>query len=111
MGSNFKNFKCELTGYEITYLINENVAEIYNIKFDYKYMKPFCVILRNSLDVLISEKIEKIRQYVTLEDWLSFKDGTNWIVKHESMGNILLECDIYDYIANFLVGIGLSLDD
>ena len=108
MKNKFKTFRCELTNYEIVYKICGDVAEVYDVKFDYKHMKPFCIILKESLDFLLNEKIKIIRQYVIIDDWLEFKDKTKWEVRefNHNYNNVMLECDICDYIYNFLIGLG-----
>ena len=107
--SQTKKFICPLTRYYIEFTINETTAELSNISCDFKNMKAFLLLIRNSIDGLTSLKIEYIVQQVAMSEWESFlKDKTTWSIICKTNDIVVLKCKTDDFLTNFGIGIGLT---
>lgn len=102
--------KCELTGYYIEFIINNDMVYINTIWWDFNNHKAFLQLLRKSIEHLnnIKPKIEKIQQTISKEDWDN-------VIKENSTFNIISEnkilqiLDIGCYIDDFLENFGRIL--
>ena len=123
----FKVFVCNLTKSRINYYINfhkkyafmeiiikntNKNPELGPTKKDYdhhcKYFKFFCVILRDSIEELKENGIQKIRQYIPGAELPFLKDNTSWKILDQ--GDIsIIECDIDDCILNIIKSLGINL--
>ena len=104
--------KCPLTKYEIVFTIDDsdNSAYILEINTDYKLIKPFFALLRNSMDELKEKGVVTIRQSVYIEEYekdLKRKKCTWKIAKTYCDQTCDLECDIDDYTNNYIKAVDL----
>lgn len=110
-----KEYKCELTGSEITYIVHEEqkIADI-NFKYvNYKYVKGFLVLLRTSIDEMKRDGVKLIRQNVTEKDWETIlKDKTSWekilVETRDNSLGVIIMCKIEDFLENVGVGMGIK---
>lgn len=103
-------FKCKVTGYYIEYIIDTdlNHALMNVVVTDYKHVKAFLALMRNSINNLKRRGVKRIRQFVSIDEWTKFlKNKTSWKVLNE-MDPYEIECDIDDFMTNYGIGIGFG---
>ena len=110
-----KIYKCQVTGYKIEYIINNqnHTATCGIIMCDYENMKAFLALLRSSIEQLKSnEGVLYIIQTVSDDEWINYLSGkTSWkIIVSDIKKNYkthTIQCSIDDYLENYGVGLGL----
>lgn len=104
-------YKCDITGYYLEYLYQDEIAYMYNISSDFTHIKPLIQLIRTSIDKLKEINIKKIVQTVSMEEWY------NWINSETSfriinndlhLGICEICCDIEDFLENFGIIIGVN---
>lgn len=110
---NHKLYKCDITGYSIEYIIDTNNIDdvlIGNIECDYKHPRAFFSLLRNSVERLKDEeKINIVKQHVTLDDWNNILKGkTTWKFEFNMNNACQIKCSIDDLLKNMAISLGLD---
>ena len=107
-----RTFQCKLSNSIIEYLIDD-IKKTAHINFqyiNYNQIKPFFLLLRNSIAKIKEEGVEKIRQYIVENDWDTIlKEKTSWqIIEHNKTSKYYtIECDINSSLENISIGFGL----
>jgi hypothetical protein len=107
-------FNCNITKYKLEYIVDDTdkkVAYLNTILWDYQNLKAFLTLLRNSIDKLSQQGVNKINQCISHDDWELFLKGkTSWRVinSDENIRLYDIECDINEFLYNFGIGIGLD---
>ena len=98
--------RCELTGYYIEFIINNDIVYINTIWWDFNNHKAFLQLLRKSIEQLnnIKPRIVKIRQTVSKQDWdniIKENSTFNIISENKILQFLDIECGIDDFLENF----------
>jgi len=106
---NSKTFSCDITNYSIKFFSHDNLLEAImgEVICDYKYPKAYFLLLRNSIENLKKLNIKKIKQYVPNYDWNNIlKNKTTWKkIKTDKFNNILIICNIDDFLNNMHIAL------
>lgn len=100
-----ETFICKLTGYEISYLINNNNAKLTNIITDYKFSKALASLFKRSYVSLKKIGITDIFMDINKDDTKCL-EGTTWHICYIDENKITITCKIDDYIENWGKGSG-----
>lgn len=105
-------YTCPVTKYKIEYIIDPVTCTAFlnTILCDYKNIKAFMSLLRISIDGLIANKINKIRQTVASSEWNMYLKGkTTWKIINTDKNNEIydIECATDEFLSNYGVGIGI----
>lgn len=109
-------FECVITKNKIKYDVVdvvdavERIAVIDILNVNYKYIKGFLLVLRNSIDILKKEGVKKIQQVIVKDDYATL--GGSWVVvdvvNNVSGKFMTIECSIDDLLENYGIGLGIK---
>lgn len=101
------HYRCKLTDSWINYQITNNTADMKMFDFKFENIKPFFVLVRDSIEELKEKNIKFIRHMVLKDEYDKIlKNKTTWkIINYDPIYNAyLLECKIENFLKNFGVG-------
>lgn len=107
----YKEYNYNLGNISIIYKIDtkNKIAYMDYINYELSYIKLFIITLRNSIDDLKLNGIQKVVQYVSIDDWNNYLNKNNW--KLINLDNIcMIECDIENVFYNIIQGLGIYED-
>ena len=96
--------KCDITGYFIETIFDNNVAYLENIVSDMVHIKPLVRLIRITSDEMANRKISVVRQTVFYNDWeKELKNKTSWkvITEQDEYGVCNIECPAQDFLYNW----------
>lgn len=87
-----------------------SVARLDEMTYDYdlENLNRFLILLRDALDLMLNKNVSHIQQYVSPQDWHNILKNDSWTLKNDNPDYCLIECDISEFVLNFLRGIGIS---
>ena len=103
-----KNFKCNITNYEIELYYDEEYALINNIKTDHIYMKSLILLLKNMINWINVKNIKIIKQYVSLQDYNEIlKNLTTFEIESNENEILLIKCKQEEFLDNYCKATGI----